>query len=345
MAHPAPRVGVIFWRPTDGIPREQMSRMESLGYEAVRCMYNERLPSGLDVVMATGPYGSLAPLANQLIALPSSRRPALAYLMTEQLPNPALPEWVRYGLGAARSRFERLAYREEAGGKWGAAGPLRRMATKAMRYVYYGDLNWMRRSGILSVLAVWSAWTADYLRKRGFEVMVPARGLNPDWGCDLGLERDIPALWLGKPGSRRRKILLTRLRQNLRRRGVELMVIDGVERPYVFGEERIRLLNRTRIMVNLLREPWDDNTLRFGLATANQVMIVSEPMLPHSQFEPGVHFVAASVEQMAEVICRYLQEEGERRRIVENAFRLASSIPPGEGIREIVERALQARMP
>lgn len=138
----------------------------------------------------------------------------------------------------------------------------------------------------------------------------------------MGLERDIPVLWLGKVGSERRRKLLQRLRAELQARGVELLVIDGEERPYVFGEERTQLLNRTKIMLNLLREKWDDNSLRYTLASHNGALVVSEPTLPHTSFEPGVHLVQAPLPDMADAICHYLQHEKQRRQIVERAAAL-----------------------
>jgi hypothetical protein len=60
-------------------------------------------------------------------------------------------------------------------------------------------------------------------------------GSPPDWGADLQLERDIPVFWLGTIGTKRRKHILERVRADLRDRGVEILIIDGIEDPYVFG--------------------------------------------------------------------------------------------------------------
>lgn len=338
------RVGVVFWQPGDGLSTGYCSQIRGWGLEAVEFLWNEPLPPGLDVVLVHGPLGSMAPLAAQLCQLPPAFRPGLAFLMTEQLPNPGLPEWLRYGGGRLRSWLERLAYQRGPDGEWLLRPGWGRVVGKAHRYRYYGDLFWLRREGLLSALAVWSYWTADFLRRRGFDPMIPTRGASPNWGADLKLERDIPVLWLGKIATDRRGRLLRRVRAELAARGVELYVVNGVENPYVFGQERTVLLNRTRIMLNLLREPWDDNSMRYVLAAHNGALIVSEPTLPHSPYLPGVHRVEAPVDRLAETICYYLEHEPERQEIVGRAYRLVhEGAPGGKGLYELLERAYLRR--
>jgi hypothetical protein len=247
----------------------------------------------------------------------------------EQLPDPRLPEWLRRAAGIARSRVERFAYTKNKQGQWRLSPYLRWLTTRFTRFRYYGDLYWLCRNDILSTLAIASAWTSVRLRERGFDVItVPAFGfpLIPEWGANLGLTRDIAVLWLGKVGSKRRARLLQRVRTHLRQRGIEMMVIDGVENPYVFGKSRTILLNRTKVVLNLLREPWDENAGRYYLAGLNRALIVTEPTLPHHPaFVPGVHLVEASVEHMADTICYYLTHEDERERIVEQAYQLVTT--------------------
>ncbi len=338
------RVGVTFWRPDDGLAEEYTAKFESLGHEVVRLNPLRALPQDLDVCFVYGPYGSLVPIGQQLIGRAPPQRPALALLLTEQFPNPGLPEWVRYLAGSLRSRVERSAFRQDPGGGWRVAAGLGSLVARGLRFRYYGDLYWLRRAGVLSALAVWSYWTADFLRARGFDPIVPTRGHNPTWGQDLGLERHIPVLWLGKIGSRRRKRLLKRLRAELRNRGIEILMIDGQENPYVFEAERTDLLNRTKIMVNLLRQKWDDNSLRLGLAAHNGALVVSEPMLPHTHYEPGRHYIEAPIERMADTIVHYLNHEADRRRIADQAYQLVTnSTVVAQGFAEILAKALETR--
>jgi hypothetical protein len=264
--------------------------------------------------------------------------------MTEQLSNPAIPEWVHYWVSVMRSRTERLAYRQQASGEWRLDPRLRWLTTKALRFRYYGDLHWLRRQGVLSVLAVGSKWVAGFLRARGFDPTVAYIGSHPDSGADLGLERDVPVLWIGKLATKRRARTLKRIRAELQERGVELLMVDGVENPYVFGQERTILLNRTKIALSVLRAEWDNHSMRYFLAAPNRAMIITEPTLPHTPFMPDVHLVEAPIEQMADTICYYLSHEEERQRIAEQAYQLTTTdLTMSRTLEQILEQIVAVR--
>lgn len=339
------RVGVADWRRGEEFGSRISSALGDLGCEVIRFLCcNDRLPEGLDVVLSYGPWGSLVPLANQLLACPPSRRPLFALWMTEQLSNPAIPEWVHYLVSVMRSRAERLAFREQASGEWRLNPRLRWLTTKALRFRYYGDLHWLRRQDVLSVLAMGSKWIASFLHERGFDPIVAYIGSHPDSGADLGLERDVPVLWIGKLATRRRGRVLKRIRADLRERGVDLLMIDGVENPYVFGDERTTLLNRTKIVLSVLRAGWDNHSMRYFLAAPNRAMIVTEPTLPHTPFMPGVHLVEAPIEQMPDTICYYLSHEEERQRIAEQAYQLATTdLTMEKAVEQILEQIIAVR--
>ena len=124
-----------------------------------------------------------------------------------------------------------------------------------------------------------------------------------------------------------------------------MYVADNEERPFAFGAERTELLNRAKITLNITRTWYDDNYLRFALAAPNRSLIVSEPMLPHCPaYRPGVHYVSAPVERLAETIVYYLKHEDERREIVESAYRLlATELAFRNGARRVLEVVAEAR--
>ena len=317
-------VGVMYWEDNDGIASLISGILKRRGCEVVNFVHDAVLPADVDVVLAYAPFGSLTPLARQLLSRPTDRRPLLALWLTEPLPNPRLPEWFRRGGGAIRSAADRLAYTRTATGIWQRDPGLGWLTSSAFRYRYYGDLFWLRQQGLLSVLAVTSRIVADFLHDRGFDPILAYLGAHPDWWADLHLKRDIPVLWLGKMATDRRRRILNRVRTELRERGVEILVVDGLENPYIFGHERTVLLNRTVVALNLLRQEHDNNGMRFFLAASNRALILTEPTLPHTPFLPNVHLIEAPVDQMAETICFYLANENARAKIVEEAHRLAT---------------------
>lgn len=338
------RVGVIYWNPGEGMSSVISDAVEGLGHEAISLFPDERFPLSIDAVFAYGPLGSVSPLINQILDRPPDQRPVFILWVSESLPNPDRPEWFRWLGGELRSRVERLAYRRRDGGTWRLAPGLGWMTSKAFRYRYYGDLYWIRRADLPFVLAIPSDWIADFLRARGFDPVTAYYGSAPAWGGDLKLDRDIPLLWLGKIGTARRKRILGQVRAELEARGVEMMVVDGVEHPYVFGEERTRLLNRTKIILNVSRESWEDSSLRYFIVAPNKAMIITEPTLPHTPFADGIHLIESPVEEMANTICHYLDHEEERKAIAEQAYRLVTEeLTMKRSVEKILERVPRRR--
>lgn len=338
------RVGVVFWKKETDLLSLISGTARDLGCEVTNFPADSRVPQGLDVVLACGPFGSLAPLGSQLSRMPPGERPALALWMTEQFSNPALPAWAQYLAGVTRSHLERLAYRETETGVWQLNPCFQPLIRRAHRLRYFGDLKWLRAAGVLTVLAVGSRWIARYLNARGVDAGVAFIGAHPSWGADLKLERDVPVLWLGKVASSRRRRVLQAVRADLRRCGLDMLMVDGEEHPYVFGDERTRLLNRARVVLNILREPWDNHSLRYFLAAPNRAMIVTEPTYPHTPFEPGVHLVAAPVDQLANTIAHYAQHDAERSQIAERAYALVTSeLTMRRSVHEILTQTLARR--
>lgn len=335
------RVGVAYWRRSDGLASAISDTVASLGHDAMYFRNDHPLPAGMDAVVALGPFGSLMPLATHLLAVPPSQRPRLVIWMTEQFWNPVVPAFLGRAAGELQSHLGRFTVRERPDGRWRTARHWQWLTERGTRFRYLGDLHWLRRRGLLSLLVVSSPWIARFLHAQGLEAIVGCLGSHPDWRAKAGGEsaRDVPVLWLGTTGSRRRRRALARVRQDLKDRGVDLMVVDGVERPTVFGPARADLLNRTKIAINLLRKPWDSNGLRYYLAAPNRALIVTEPTLPHLPFVNGVHLVEVPIDDMADTICRYLRDDEARGRITERAYQLVTTdLTMARGVSQVLEQ-------
>jgi hypothetical protein len=171
-------------------------------------------------------------------------------------------------------------------------------------------------------------------------------GTAPGWHKDLGLERDIDILWMGKRRNGRRSDLIDRVRAELARHGVNMYVADGDEKPLIFGEERTRLLNRTKLTLNV-RTRWFNSgfTFRFHTVAGNRCVVVSEPFLTHvSNYKAGEHYAEAPPDQLAEKIMHLLTHEDERRAIAERAYTLATTeLSLRAGVRKLMACAVPAR--
>ena len=131
---------------------------------------------------------------------------------------------------------------------------------------------------------------------------------------------------MGTRGTKRRSVILDRVRSQLEANGVRMHVADGKENPFIFGDDRIYYLNRSKITLNITRTWYDDNFSRIALAAPNRSLVVSEMILPHCpSFLPAIHYVSVPVENLAKTILYYLDHEEERLRIVDNAYHLVTT--------------------
>ena len=335
------RTAIVEWAPGDELVGLIAGELTRLGHSVTKLPPAAPLPSDLEMLWVFGPFGTIAPLMAQLNAQPSNRRPTFVWWLTEQLWHPALPHWLARGAAELRSGAERLMQRSGT-----SRYPTRRhwLAWRALRFRYYGDLLWLRRHGLLSVLAVPSQWLGQFLRSRGFEVTTAVVGSHPSFAAPPSPQRDIPVLWLGTPGSGRRRRCLERVTGELARRGIAVTQVDGIQHPPVYGAARAQLLSRSLIVLNLMRRPRDCNLLRFILAAPNRALMISEPMLPHYPIHSGIHFVETPLDRMPDAVCRYLDDEPARSRITEQAYRLVTTdLTMARSIERILQQVAQVR--
>ncbi|HET9907361.1 MAG TPA: glycosyltransferase [Anaerolineales bacterium] len=208
-----------------------------------------------------------------------------------------------------------------------------------LRFRYLGDYYFAHRRGWLDIFADTSEIYAKIHRKHGLPTIVAHWGATPQWYKNLDLERDIDVLWMGTRGTKRRSLILDRVRSKLESSGVHMHIADGKENPFIFGEERIHYLNRSKITLNITRTWYDDNFSRIALAAPNRSLVVSESILPHCpSLITGIHFVSSPIEQLAETILYYLAHERERLRIIDNAYQfVTTSLLFRESVRSIMD--------
>jgi len=278
------------------------------GYETLLLPRSADWEGAPDLVLAYGPFGaagSMLPVARHLLRR-GERRPRFIWWLTEGVPALWLPRWSVVLLGRARVWLDQ-AIPSHNGQVWARGHRLR----------ICGELRRLQAQGVLDVLAVTSALRAAYLRRAGFEPVVVPLGYDADtYGCDLGVERDIDVCFVGKVDSRRRRVLLEREGTQLAKRGIRLTIATDL-----YGEARTHFLNRSKIMLNILRAPHDFVGQRLMLGAANQALVVSEPMLDIAPFVDGKHLVISPLATLAETIEYYLAHDSERSAIAMEAYR------------------------
>ena len=278
-----------------------------------------------DLVLAYGPFGeshgSIPAVARQALTSAWPAQPALVWWLTEGVPNPTWPLWLTRALASLRLAADSWLGPAEAVPAW--QRPLRR----GHRARILGQLRAVRAGGGLTVLAVTSQMRADYLRQHGLCPVVVPLGLHAGYGRPMHLTRDIDVLFLGNTSSPRRRKLLPPLVRELEGRGHRVVLQNAA-----YGEERQRLLNRSRVLVNILRAPQDFVGQRFLLGAANQTLVVSETMADTAPFVPGKHLVTAPLPCLADAISHYLADEVERCTIVDQAYAFVQTSLTAESV-------------
>lgn len=265
-----------------------------------------------DLVWIHGNAAWFPRLRRDLMQLPLSTRPLVAIWHFEPLPPPRSS-----GLPRPRRSLRELA-------KVLLRDP-RATDTRTNLRV----LTELQEAGLPDVLAVTTASRKELLAEIGIDSVWAPFGGHELVGRDLGLLRDVDVLFLGTLDVRRRRAAL----RHLRRAEITPTVQSSWSDPAGYGESRLRLLNRTRILLNILRHSGEFSGLRFVLGAANGVLVVSESVYRPDPFVPGVHFVEAPLEEVPAVVRHYLAHEDERlaiataaRRLVEGELRLDRSV-------------------
>jgi hypothetical protein len=187
-------------------------------------------------------------------------------------------------------------------------------------YTNYFRLRSLMRRGLPDLLVVSTLSRHEFLAERGISAHWVPLGYHPSQGCDLGLARDIDVLFLGDLKIPRRRPLLSQLQQDQ----VNLMAVGDWSDPAYWGEKRTRLLNRTKIFLNVQRYAGELSGQRLLIGMANKALVISEPMYNPAPYVSGKHYITATIEEMPEVIRYYLAHEDERRAVVEDAYQLVT---------------------
>jgi hypothetical protein len=176
--------------------------------------------------------------------------------------------------------------------------------------------------GILDVVIVSTKSRMLFLREFGIESHFVPWGYDRRKGEDLGLERDIPALFVGIMNDPRHRSAV----RSLRRDGTELMAAGAWDRSRgLWGATRTQAINRASTFLALQRYPGKLSGLRMILGMANKSLVISEPIVYPEPYVPGEHYVSASLKDMPDVIRYYLDRESERARIAEAGHRFVTT--------------------
>jgi hypothetical protein len=171
-------------------------------------------------------------------------------------------------------------------------------------------------------------FTSALSRKKHIEQMgIPAEfvpvGWHPTWGQYQNLPRDIDIVFLGnirKRGDHRARIIRTAQTQ-LAKKGYSITLTDRD----CFGPARTELLNRTKILFDVVRAPWEIPGMRLLIGMSCGAMILSCGFAGDAgPYQAGVHFIEAGSEKLADTLVHYLKNEDQRRTIADAGRKLVT---------------------
>jgi hypothetical protein len=338
------RVAVPEWVEDDGIAKMIGFELERIGYNPVLFSFDRNIPEDIDYLLTFGPYNRILPIWQNNARRGLNRRPIVIHWNTEGMPDLRIPPRVVSALGALRSKIGRMGYSDSAFDHFlYSIRPVSTIDQSFKRYRFHGDYEYACRKGWLHVLSDTSHIYSQIRSKIGIPTLYAPWGASERWYEDLGLERDLDVLWMGTRGSQRRGRILDRVVRELKLKGLNVYIADNEEKPFIFGKERIRYLNRAKITLNITRTWYDDNFSRFTMACSNHSLVVSEPVLPHcTEFKENIHYVSAKIQDLANTIVYYLENEAKRRQITDNAYKLMTAeLTFEKSLRKMFEAAQQ----
>lgn len=291
--------------------------MENIGCPVVSMQDGPWRRQPGDILVFRGSPNWYPATFRHLVTLPKAERPVVLLWLSEPLPPPKSAK-VRWPIPKLRE-VVKIVLRDPR-------------ATDV--YSNYFKLRWLLRNDLVDILATSTPGRVEFLGERGIHADYVPLGYASHTGYDMGLERDIDALFLGEWRIMRRRRLIAQLQRS----GIDLKAYGDWGDPQFWGDNRTQLVNRAKVFLNIQRFPGEFSGARMILGMANKSLVISEPMYDPAPFVPGKHFVSASVEEMPEVIRYYIAHKEERERIAAEGHRFATTEMTMErSIRNLVE--------
>jgi hypothetical protein len=152
--------------------------------------------------------------------------------------------------------------------------------------------------------------------------MVPF-GYHPVFGEHLSLERDIDVVFLGhlRHNCGQRGEVLKSVFAELERQGYNVKIVTAD----CFGSERTNMMNRTKILLDVVRMPWELPGVRLLIAASCGAMIVTTGFSGNSSpYAEGKHFVETPASTLIDTLLYYLKNESQRKSIADQAYHLVT---------------------
>ena len=173
----------------------------------------------------------------------------------------------------------------------------------------------------------------DALAKRGLDGTLFPLGHVPRWDVWGGrpVERDVDVCYLGTADPRRLGLLAHAARSMVGLR-TELLApphepMTGPRPDFLCGEDKWRLLARSKVLVNLHREDKADlEWVRVLEAMHNGCVVVTESSADLGPLRPGEHLIVADPQNIGLVAAAVARDDSLRERVARSAYDLCREL-------------------
>lgn len=269
--------------------------------------YAEVTPDRDDLLLIVGTANYTPHPLEGLTALRARHGRAVSVFVwhLEHLPNPETPAPELWAL-----LLKNWLEAKRAGGSYGNS-----------RAANYHTIRQATRRGLFDQVFTFTPRKTRFLEQHGIPAEYLPTGYHPLWGTPGDEERDIDVLFLGEVLDDRRGCIVKAVRAELEKEGVALKTMYDFNPIGLWGEERNRILRRSKIYLSVYRHARDFSGTRFCLGMGNGALIVSEPIADPYPFVPGEHYIEAAVPDLGRTILAYLRDETGRTRLCRQATR------------------------
>jgi hypothetical protein len=360
MGHPGDSAGcVCIVLPAQGQAYDEMASVlaaivRELGWDAFLARDGDPSLLDSDVAILFGRCSAFDASA-ELLSAHSTRRPATVLWHVELLPPGAIPasaeptarRLARCELDRlppvvrhipAHGLFVNLARRALCARLTARCGWDRRVHPREWFHAVQ-NVVWLRQQysrGWCDLIAAGTQQRCRVLTEMGIACEYAPLGYHPLWGTNLGQDRDIDVVFLGRTHRTGREDMLRRVERELAQAGVKLVVVDRD----CYGEDRTRLLNRAKISIDLVKNTWEMPLLRLLVSMGCGALVVSNCSVdPYPLREE--HLVRVDSDSLVPAILEHLRDEPARRRIVEAAGRyVTDELSWSPVVSRVLQRAL-----
>ncbi|MHC4363656.1 MAG: glycosyltransferase family protein, partial [Planctomycetota bacterium] len=204
--------------------------------------------------------------------------------------------------------------------------------TAATRYL---NIKWHYENGWIDKIVTSIKARQTFLQKNGIDATCVPLGYHRLWGHKLDLTRDIDVLFIGRLRHDRRRKILEKCSKALKSHGTKMHIAEN----NCYGDERTRLLNRSKIVLDIMRVPWEMPVMRLLMSMSCGALVVSDWTQDPEPFRPE-HIVQAESSQLADTIMYYLQNSRKRETIVNAAYNyVTKQLTLTQSISKIIEIA------